>query len=140
MSGENAPHFMKQIVTERGSTPRSTTVSPLSPLLLGWSFPHTFGQPADLFNALYMRPTPFAILYNHLPGILQHDGRNCLISFTDLRSFPHTFQQPADLFDALYTPTPFTSFYNHLLTIHFRAKRSLLELLVFYKFLWHVDE
>ncbi len=50
-----------------------------------------------------------------------------LISFTDLWPVPHTSQQPADL---LYTPPkPFTTFYYHLSTIHFRSKRSLPGLL-----------
>ncbi len=59
-----------------------------------WSFPHTFEQPADLFyalcmrptpfakldlfHALYMRPMPFATLYTPLPGILQRVGRKCI--------------------------------------------------------------
>ncbi len=66
VSRENAPHFTDQMVAECGSTPHSTTMSPFLTLLLRWSFPHTLEQPADLFDALYMRPTPFATLYNHL--------------------------------------------------------------------------
>ncbi len=37
----------------------------------------TTEQFADLFHALYTRPTPLATLYTHLPGTLQRVGRKC---------------------------------------------------------------
>ncbi len=48
------------------------------------------------------------------------------------QSFPHTFEQPTELFDTLYTwYTFFVTLYSHSPGIHFRAKRSLLTLLVY---------
>ncbi len=113
------------MVAEHGLAPCTTTMSSL-PTLLGRSFLQTLEQLADLFDTMYMRPTPFATLYNHLPGTLQRAGRNCTISLTDLQLFPHTFQQPVDLFNALYTPpTPFTIFYDHLLTRFFFGENEV---------------
>ncbi len=74
------------------------------------------------------------IVYSFARYIATCQEKAYLVSFTDLQSFSYTFQQPADLFDTLYTPPkPFTTFYNHLPTIHFWAKWSLPALLVVYK-------
>ncbi len=48
----SAPHFSKQMIAESGLTPDSAIMLPFWTLLLGQSFPHTFEQPAELFDTL----------------------------------------------------------------------------------------
>ncbi len=48
----SAPHFIKQMIAESGLTPHSGTMWPLWTLCLGLLFPHTFEQPAELFDTL----------------------------------------------------------------------------------------
>ncbi len=48
----SAPHFIRQTIAESGLTPCSATMWPFWTLLLGQSFPHTFKQPAELFDTL----------------------------------------------------------------------------------------
>ncbi len=45
------------MIAESGLTPHSATMKPLWSLLLGQSFPHTFEQPVELFDTLFVYVT-----------------------------------------------------------------------------------